>query len=276
MNIDADGLSLYVEVHGDGPPVLLLHGFPDSGRLWRHQVPALVAAGHRVIVPDLRGFGRSARPPEVDAYQMPVILGDLDRVLTALDVGRAAVVGHDWGAGVAWALAALVPERVERLVAMSLGHPAGFFSDPLEQRERSWYFLFFQFACAEEALRRDDWRLLRLIGRGEGDVDQYLADLDRPGALTAALNWYRANAGPEAFGLENPMPLPPVRCPALGIWGARDPYLGEAQMAASQAHCLGGWRYERLEDAGHWFPLEAPDSVNRLLLEFLGSPAAFS
>ena len=86
MNIDANGLSLYVEVHGDGPPVLLLHGFPDSGRLWRHQVPALVAACHRVIVPDLRGFGRSARPSEVDAYPMPVILGGIDRLLTALEV----------------------------------------------------------------------------------------------------------------------------------------------------------------------------------------------
>jgi len=99
MNIDANGLSLYVEVHGDGPPVLLLHGFPDSGRLWRHQVPALVAACHRVIVPDLRGFGRSARPSEVDAYPMPVILGGIDRLLTALEVGRTAMVGHDRGAG---------------------------------------------------------------------------------------------------------------------------------------------------------------------------------
>jgi pimeloyl-ACP methyl ester carboxylesterase len=100
-------------------------------------------------------------------------------------------------------------------------------------------------------------------------MDAYVADLDRPGALTAALSWYRANTPATAFGAANPLPLPPVSAPTLGIWGANDHLLGEAQMLASAGHCLGPWRYERIEDAGHWVPLEAPEAVGRLLVEFL-------
>lgn len=221
-------------------------------------------------MPDLRGFGESDRPEGIASYAMPLILGDVLGMLDALGIERANVVGHDWGAAVGWALAATAPSRVARLVALTVGHPSGFFADPMDQRERSWYMLFFQHTgVAEEALRSDDWRLFRQFGRGEGDLDAYLRDLDRLGALTAALNWYRANTPAEAFGAANPMPLPPVSCPVLGVWAARDHFLGEAQMLASAAHCHGGWRYERIADAGHWIPLEKPEALNRLVLDFL-------
>lgn len=212
MYMEANGLRFHVHDEGDGEPVLLLHGFPDSGRLWRHQVPVLTAAGYRAVVPDLRGFGESDRPDGVDSYAMPLVVGDLVSILDALGIERATVVGHDWGAAVGWTLGAVLPTRVTRLVALTVGHASGFFADPIGQRERSWYMLFFQHAgVAEEALRRDNWRLLREFGRGEGDVDAYLSDLDRPGALTAGLNWYRANMPAEAFGAPNPVPLPPSR-----------------------------------------------------------------
>jgi len=270
MDIEVNGLRLHVLDEGDGEPVLLLHGFPDSGQLWRHQVPALTAAGFRAIAPDLRGFGESDRPEGVDSYGMPLIVGDVLGVLDAAGIERANVVGHDWGAAVGWALAAMAPSRVSRLVALTVGHPSGFFTDAMGQRERSWYMLFFQHAgVAEDALRRDDWRLFRQWARGQGDLDVYLRDLDRPGALTAALNWYRANTPAEAFGVVNPIPLPPVSRPVLGVWAARDHFLGEAQMLASEAHCLAGWRYERIEAAGHWLPLDAPEELNRLVLGFL-------
>src|SRR5215471_13656265 len=214
MYIEVNGLRLHVQDEGDGEPVLLLHGFPDSGWLWRHQVPALTAAGFRAIVPDLRGFGESDRPEGVASYAMPNIVGDVIGVLDAAGIERANVVGHDWGAAVGWALAAMAPARVSRLVALTVGHPSGFFTDAMGQRERSWYMLFFQHAgVAEDALRRDDWRLFRQWARGQGDLDVYLRDLDRPGALTAALNWYRANTPAEAFGVVNPIPLPPVSRP---------------------------------------------------------------
>src|SRR3990170_6280658 len=121
--IDGAGVSLAVQDEGDGQPVLLIHGFPDSHRLWRHQVPALMGAGKRVIAPDLRGFGESDRPEEVADYRIRHSVADMLAVLDALEVERAQVVGHDWGAAVAWTLGAFAPERVERLVVLSVGHP---------------------------------------------------------------------------------------------------------------------------------------------------------
>jgi pimeloyl-ACP methyl ester carboxylesterase len=155
-------LSFSVEdTGGDGPSVLLLHGFPDSKELWRHQTPALAAAGYRVIAPDLRGFGASDRPEGAEHYRMEALAGDVLGILAALDVDSAAVVGHDWGSALGWGLAGLAPERVERFVALSVGHPSTYMVD-LRQRELSWYMLFFQFVgVAEEALRRDGWALLR-------------------------------------------------------------------------------------------------------------------
>src|SRR3954470_9665809 len=151
-----DGVELHVEVAGDGPPVLLVHGFPDSGRLWRHQVRALVDAGRRAIVPDLRGMGASERAEEVDAYRLSRVVADLLAVLDAESVERADVVAHDWGAGAAWLLAALHPERVRSLAALSVGHPETARPATLEMRQKGWYQLYFLFEEAEELLLRDD------------------------------------------------------------------------------------------------------------------------
>ena len=139
--LDGEGVTLTVQDEGEGPPVLLIHGFPDSHRLWRHQVPALVAAGKRVIAPDLRGFGESQQPNEVADYALRHSIADMLAVLDALEIERAQVVGHDWGAAVAWGLAAFAPERVERLVVLSVGHPRALAEPTMEQREKSWYML---------------------------------------------------------------------------------------------------------------------------------------
>src|SRR5689334_12222997 len=137
--VEVDGVGIEYEVHGPGRPVLLLHGFPDTGRLWRHQVPALADAGFRVLVPDLRGYGRSDKPDAVDDYNMMFLAGDALGVLDAEGVTKAHVVGHDWGAALAWGLASLAPDRVERLVALSVGNPAAFRTAGLRQQEKSWY-----------------------------------------------------------------------------------------------------------------------------------------
>lgn len=138
MRVDVGGVGIEYEVTGEGRPVVLLHGFPDSGRLWRHQVPALAQAGFKVIVPDLRGYGRSDKPAEVDAYTMDLLVGDVLAVIAAAGADRAHVVGHDWGAGVAWATALMAADRVDHLVAMSVGHPATFFAEGYGQHEKSW------------------------------------------------------------------------------------------------------------------------------------------
>ena len=267
-SVRGDGIELDVLEEGSGPAVLLVHGFPDSSHIWRHQVPALVGAGLRVIAPDLRGFGGSDRPAQIEDYRVSRSVADLLAVLDELGVDRARVAGHDFGAVVAWLLAALHPERVERLVAMSVGHP-GAQRRTIESREKAWYTLLFQFhGVAEELLSRDDWSLLREWLRGEGDVERYVADLSRPGALTAGLSWYRANMHP-ARQLEPRRPVPPVAAPTLGIWSSGDHYLTEAQMVSSGEQVTGPWRYERIDGAGHWMQLDATDRMNELLVEFL-------
>jgi len=267
--IRGDGVTLAVQDEGEGRPVLLLHGFPDSHRLWRHQVQSLTTAGRRAIAPDLRGFGESDKPQAVEDYGIGRSVRDMVAVLDVLELDCVQVVGHDWGAAVAWALAALAPERVERLAVLSVGHPNTFGDPPIEQRELSWYMLLFQFeGVAEELLQRDDWKLLRQWLRGNGDGESYLEDLARPGALTAALSWYRANSAPAAQ-LRERRPFPAVTVPTLGLWSSDDDYLLEVGLAASGEHVDAEWRYERIEGASHWMQLDAPDRVNALLLDFL-------
>jgi pimeloyl-ACP methyl ester carboxylesterase len=269
--IELNGLHFRVVEDGSGPPVLLLHGFPDSSYLWRKQIPALVGAGYRTIAPDLRGFGESDKPEEVDAYALPLLLGDVIGMLDKLNVDRARVVAHDWGAALGWLLAGMYPERVERLVVLSVGHMNSFVDAGIEQREKSWYMLLFQFrGIAEEVVRRHDWRLFREWTRGHAEVEHWIADLSRPGALTAGLNWYRANVGPETL-LAEPVPFPSIAAPTLGVWSSKDAYLTEGQMARSKEYVTGPWRYERMEGASHWLQLDQPEPLNRLLVDFLGS-----
>jgi pimeloyl-ACP methyl ester carboxylesterase len=262
-----EGVELHVDVTGEGPPVLLVHGFPDSGRLWRNQVGPIVDAGFTAIVPDLRGMGRSERPEGVGAYRLTNVVADLVAVLDAHGAERAHVIGHDWGAAVSWLLAAFLPDRVLSLAALSVGHPNASRPRTLEMRQKAWYQLYFMFDEAEELLLRDDAAALRDWLGTAHDAEQYLADLTRPGALTAGLAYYRANLHPRRE-LEW-QPLPPVAAPALGLWSTGDLYLAEDAMIRSADHVTGPWRYERIEGASHWMQLDAPERVTELLLEHL-------
>ncbi len=262
-------LDFHVVDEGKGPVVLLLHGFPDSSELWRFQIPVLTQAGYRVIAPDLRGFGRSDKPVGVEHYAIPSLVSDVIGILDGLGIDRVHVVGHDWGAALAWAVAALFPQRVKTLTAISVGHPGVFRSLPMEQREKSWYMLLFQFeGVAEELLRKNDWALMREWSRDPKDLETYLKDLSRPGALTAALNWYRANVPPAAQLLDGPL-VPPVAVPTLGIWSDGDVFLIEEGMKRSKEFVDAPWRYERIHGASHWVPLDVPDQLNSLLVGFL-------
>lgn len=267
--VNANGLAFPVVDHGSGPAVLLLHGFPDSRFLWRHQVGPLASAGLRVIAPDLRGFGEAPKPAAVEEYRIPVIARDVIAMLDALKIPRARIVGHDWGAALAWYLAAFHPDRVEKLAVLSVGAPGTPGFSALEQREKSWYFLFFQFeGIAEATLSRNDFQMLRQWTRGQGDSERYVKELARPGALTAALNWYRANVRPQ-MPVDNPPQLPTVAAPVLGIWSDGDPFLTEQQMLLSPQRVSGTWRYEKVTGAGHWLMLDQPQDVSSLLVDFL-------
>jgi pimeloyl-ACP methyl ester carboxylesterase len=248
--------------------VVLLHGFPDSGRLWRHQVGALADAGFKIIVPDMRGYGASDKPAEIEAYNILFLVADIGAVLDDVAVETAHVVGHDWGAAVAWALAALAPERVDHLAALSVGHPSTFRAGGFDQYEKSWYMLLFQFEeIAEQWLSNDDWSNFRAWG-GHPDADAVIADLESNASLTPGLNWYRANVPPESY-VAPPLVLPPIQAPTLGVWSSGDMALTEGQMTRSAEQVAGSWRYERLDGPGHWMQLEAPVEVNRLLGDFL-------
>jgi len=266
--VSVDGRSFPVADYGKGPVVLLLHGFPDDRHLWRYQAGALAAAGFRVVAPELRGFGDAPRPSDPKEYGIPIVIRDVVGILDALGIGRVQLVAHDWGAAVGWRLAADHSDRVTRYVALSVGAPGG--PTSIEQREKSWYVAFFrQTGVAEAQLMRDDWQLFREWARHTVDTDRYVERLSRPGALTAALNWYRATGGQPAAGAGAPGQVRPVTCPVLGIWSDGDAYLTEAPMRTSGDRIQGPFRYERISGASHWLMLDKPAELNRLLLSFL-------
>jgi len=263
--VKTGGFELAVLDVGEGPAVLLLHGFPSSAMDWRHQVPALVATGYRVVAPDLLGLGKSDKPAGTEHYAAVQDLARTVDLLAALGIERARVVCHDRGAGIGWALAALHPGRVEQLVAMTVGHPNALRDPRVEQRERSWYMLLFQFASAEEQLRRDGWRLFRDLLRHHPETDAWIANLSAEGALTAALGWYRANRHPDAPPRP---PLPDVLAPTLGLWAPGDHYLLPDGVIESHRFVRGPWRCERVDGASHFLMLDRPAHVTELILDF--------
>jgi len=268
MRVSGDGgvgIEVFVEGPEDGAPVLFMHGWPDSHRLWRNQVKALSDAGFRTIAPDLRGFGDSDKPTEIEAYKVAHTVVDMVAVLDACGVEKANVVCHDWGAVAGWGLTAFVPDRVERLAALSVGHPRAFTDAGFSQRMRSLYMLLFNLEeIAEEWFGMYGDEMLAM----HRDREAVIAELNRPGALTASFGWYRANAHPRT--VVNPPPvLPPIHCPVMGVWGRGETALTEAQMTGSEKYVDGPWRYERLENAAHWMQLDAADDVSGLLLDFL-------
>ncbi|NJD32169.1 MAG: alpha/beta fold hydrolase [Gammaproteobacteria bacterium] len=263
--IRVNDIELNVVVEGEGPDVLLLHGFPDDHAVWRRQIPALVAAGYRVIAPDTRGCGASEIAPDVRGYAIDQLVADLVALLDALGVGKARVVGHDWGAIQGWQLAIRHPERVERLVALSVGHPNAYARAGLVQKLRGYYVLLIQLRGLMEFLStRSDFRMLRRLAGCQEEFPRWKALLSRPGRLTAGFNYYRANVR-LLFAAD----YPAVRVPVVGAWSSGDRFLVERQMTNSGRYCAAGWRYERLDGPDHWLQLSAPGEVNALLLKHL-------
>jgi pimeloyl-ACP methyl ester carboxylesterase len=170
-------------------------------------------------------------------------------------------VGHDWGAAVGWLLAGTRPERFTSYVALSLGHPYAYRRGGLPQLLKAWYiFLFLVPQVAERAVSAGDWKMFRRFLR-HPDVESWITDLARPGRLTAALNWYRANA-------LNPGEIPKSKLPVLGVWSSDDLALAERQMTGSARFVEAKWSYQRLEGFGHWFPIDTPEHLARILLDF--------
>jgi pimeloyl-ACP methyl ester carboxylesterase len=266
--IAVNGLHMHVVTAGQGPPVLLLHGFPDTHAVWRKQFKPLVDAGFRVIAPDLRGYGKTDAPSQVDAYALDHLRNDVLALLDVLGIDRARVIGHDWGAIIGWSLCTHAPGRVERFVAPSSGHPMALAHAGLAQRLRMSYVLGFAVpGLAEHALKAGNWFFVRKFTRDRIQIGHWRRNLKAPGRLTAALNYYRANL---KLGL--PHEWSPVRVPVMGVWSDGDPALGEQQMVDSARYVTAEFRYERIEGADHWLQLTGAEQLNPLLLEYLGEP----
>lgn len=282
--VDLPGVRLHVAQAGpeSGSPVLLLHGFPEFWWGWRRQIGPLAAAGHRVIAPDQRGYHLSDKPRGLSAYSLDRLAGDVSALLDALGLARAAVVGHDWGAAVAWWTALHFPERVERLAILNTPHPSAFRKLLLrdaDQRRRARYMLYFQLPwLPERKLAAGGFRPFRKIFRvssrpgtfPEADLDRYAAAAATPGALTGMLAWYRA-------GLRRPPSRPAalaVRAPTLILWGVEDVALSPKLAGMSAGYCREA-ELVILPEAGHWVQHEAAEEVNARLLAFLArAPAA--
>jgi len=280
----SDGVRLHcaeaLSAAPDRPPVLLLHGFPEFWYSWRHQIPALAAAGFRVVAPDLRGYNLSDKPPRVADYRLDRLAADVAALVrqVAGENGRAHVVGHDWGGVVAWHLAMHHPEVVEKLVILNAAHPAAYWRELRRPAQllRSWYVFFFQLPRVPEVfVRARAFRSLRDVFRkeparpgafSEADIDAYVEAFAKPGALTAAMNYYRA-AFRDGIGAAG-RTVRPIGAPTLLIWGEREKYAVPAVTRGLEAW-VPNLRIERLPDATHWVQHDEPETVNRLLLSFL-------
>lgn len=273
MQISVAELTFDVTVDGPdtGRPLLLLHGFPETGRSWTAVRDRLVRAGHRVIVPDQRGYSPGARPSGVAAYEMGPIVDDALGILDALDVSTVDVVGHDWGAFVGWSLATWNPERVRSLTAAAVPHPNAFawaLGNDSDQQARSAYISLFRMqGKAEHVLLADDARRLRamLVGLPADAVEHYVSVLSEPDALTAALNWYRAMPRNDAAD------LPPITVPTTYVWSTHDLAVGEAAAQRCGEFVDAAYRFVILDGVSHWIPEHAPDQLTAAILDQLAT-----
>ena len=267
----------------DGPEggelVLLLHGFPQTSASWREQITALGAAGYRAVAPDQRGYSPRARPIELAAYAMPELVGDVIGFADALGAERFHLVGHDWGGAVAWQVAGRHPDRLHTLAVVSTPHPEALrraYRGDLggDQAQRSGYMTFFRQPDSQDRMLENDAAVLRLLfagsGMPEGREQPYIEALATPQALGAALNWYRAAS------VDDPDGLGPITTPTLYVWSTDDVALG-TEAAQATAQCVEGpYRFAVLEGVSHWIAEQAPDRLNRLLLDHISSFGAFS
>lgn len=261
----------------DAPPVMLLHGFPEFWAGWRAQIPALVAAGFRVIAPDQRGYNLSAKPEGLAAYDLDVLASDVVALADHFGIERLKLVGHDWGASVVWWLTTTRPDRLERVAVINAPHPALWLKamreDP-KQKRKSWYVQMFRLPWLPEAMMRS--RNFRGLSDGlvqssrpgtfrDSMFEEYRKAWSQPGALTAMVNWYRA-----LLKKRTPAALPWIKTPLLLIWGVEDRFGEKSGGEASLALCENG-QSVFVEGATHWVHHEEPALVNASLIDFLRS-----
>ncbi len=273
-----NGVRLHCVVAGDGPLVVLLHGFPEFWYSWRHQIPAL-AQHFTVVAPDLRGYNLSDKPAHLKEYELPQLVEDVAQLIQSFGHKQATVVGHDWGAAIGWETALTRPDVVEKLIILNVPHPRLFVQNLLtnpRQMLRSWYIGFFQLPwLPEAALRANNYQAIEQAFRNtamhkerfpDEVIDQYKHAAAQAGALRAAINYYRANARRGMWRLAGTDPV--VRVPTLVMWGEQDVALGK-ELNNGLERYVPDLTLRFIKDASHWVQQDRPDLVNEYLLAFL-------
>jgi epoxide hydrolase 4 len=270
----------YVEA-GDGPLIVLLHGFPEFWFGWRLQIEPLVAAGFRVVAPDTRGYNLSSKPEAFEAYAVDLLAADIRGLIEERGAKSALLVGHDWGGSIAWTVAMNHPEVVERLAILNAAHPRRLqegLHNP-NQLRKSWYFFFFATpALPESVVPTRDWHFFRHFLHDAKppytpqEIEQYVEAWSQPGAAAGMINYYRASV--RQSQKEAVAKLRPISAPTLVIWGERDSYLGPELAEPDRDDVPNLDRVERLPDASHWVQHDEPERVNRLLIDFFAPARA--
>jgi epoxide hydrolase 4 len=279
--IHVNGIQMHYVTAGEGKPVVLLHGFPEFWYAWRRQIPAL-AQHFKVIVPDLRGYGDTDKPANVADYRTSIIAEDIADLIRTLGYEKADVVGHDWGGAVAWQLALDHPEVIDHLAVLNCPHPAAMakaLRSNFKQIGRSWYIFFFQIPYLSEFLfNLYGPTLIKTMMRGSSirkeaftdeDLDRYYKELQKPGALTAALNYYRATFRQLLQGKKTQEKKKKIDLPTLVIWGENDTALGKELTEGMQNYFNNTFDIKYVPNCSHWVNEEQPELVNQWLIEHL-------
>jgi pimeloyl-ACP methyl ester carboxylesterase len=264
----------YVEA-GEGPLVVLLHGFPEFWFGWRRQIEPLAAAGFRVVAPDTRGYNLSSKPEGYEGYAVDLLAADISGLIGALGAESAQLVGHDWGGSIAWTVAMNHPEVVNRLAILNAAHPRRL-SEGLHhpsQLRKSWYFFFFAVpGLPENVVHARDWHFFRHFLQDANppytplEIERYVEAWSQPGAAAGMINYYRASV--RQSQKEAAAKLRPISVPTLVIWGERDSYLGSDLAEPDRDDVPNLDRVERLPDASHWVHHDEAERVNQLLVDF--------
>jgi pimeloyl-ACP methyl ester carboxylesterase len=275
IQVPAGAHEFDVDVAGEigRPLVLLLHGFPQTSYAYRHALPALANAGYIAVAPNQRGYSPRARPAEIADYATQYLTEDALTIATALGAKQFHLVGHDWGGQLAWLIAAAQPERLHSLSVLSRPHPSAFVAamkTDAAQSDRSKHHRAFNDPNTASRLLEDDCARLRRMfsnqGVGTPDIDAYLSRLRQPGAIEAALHWYRAAAsGGKGLALS----IPPVRVPTLYVWGDADATVGRAAAEGTAQHVTGPYQFEVIAGAGHFLTDQVGPQVTGLLVEHI-------
>jgi epoxide hydrolase 4 len=272
---DVNGIRLHYVEAGDGPLVVLLHGFPEFWFGWRLQIAPLVSAGFRVVAPDTRGYNLSSKPEDFTDYGVDLLAADIRGLIDERGAESALLVGHDWGGSIAWTVAMNHPEVVDKLAILNAAHPRRL-SEGLHhpsQLRKSWYFFFFATpGLPEDVVHARDWHFFRHFLHDanppytQEQMDRYIEAWSQPGAAAGMINYYRASV--RQSQKEAIAKLRPISAPTLVIWGEEDAYLGSELAEPDHDDVPNLDRVERVPDASHWVHHDAAEQVNQLLIDF--------